>query len=262
MLLTDFIVVTRQSIAGITYHDDFGVGKKYMNLQECDPFYWHPLHLPEHCAEMFADLIRSRVAGAVKKPVRLVKRRRLDFGQPQVSNLEEDIYSLRHYYNYFEPEYEQPVYETEYIYGNENDYSMERFEQAELTNSLPPYVSPYEEMFEFLRQDIRKNPIAPTIRMSNYGPVAMYQQPVSRKSKNMINKIAFAYARANTVDNDDDGYFYGKIEYPSEHTTNNTNNQDADSVRNEVEDIKAKLKKKNKQDKKKKKHNDNGLTMQ
>lgn len=227
-LLIIKIFVTKQSIVGITYHDEFNFEDKYRNVNECNPFYWHPLHLPEQCAEMYANLIRSRAASAVGRPVRIVTRKeRPKRMGTKSSKLDEDIYFLRRYYKYnMVPEYDHPIDETEYIYDDhnddQNDYTYEeQFAQEELIKNL----SPYDKMLELLKIDISKNPAAPVVGMSNYGPIAMYRQPISKKSKVVINKITRAYARANKeASKNEDGYFYGKIEYPSPSAPENSRN--------------------------------------
>lgn len=64
---------TLASIAGVTFMDHFDFESRYRNDYECDPLYWHPLHLPEHCVEMYLTLITSRLAAAqplhVMRPV-------------------------------------------------------------------------------------------------------------------------------------------------------------------------------------------------
>ncbi|XP_037300020.1 uncharacterized protein LOC119190879 [Manduca sexta] len=67
------IKITTQSIAGVTYMDHFDFEERYRDVYECDPFYWHPLHLPDHCAEMYEKLIRTKIAS--RAPVRIVKER-------------------------------------------------------------------------------------------------------------------------------------------------------------------------------------------
>lgn len=52
---------------------DMNFREKYRNVHECDPFYYHPLHLPEYCADMFEKLIRSRIGS--RGAVRVLKQR-------------------------------------------------------------------------------------------------------------------------------------------------------------------------------------------
>lgn len=53
--------VGQATIAGLTYMDKMDYAERYRNVHECDPFYYHPLHLPDYCADMFEKLIRSRI---------------------------------------------------------------------------------------------------------------------------------------------------------------------------------------------------------
>ncbi|RVE45063.1 hypothetical protein evm_010297 [Chilo suppressalis] len=74
-----FVRLTMSSIAGITYRDDYGVEERYRNINECNPFYWHPLHMPEHCTKMFEKLIRAGVGRC--GPVRIVKEQNYPYEQ-------------------------------------------------------------------------------------------------------------------------------------------------------------------------------------
>lgn len=178
--------ISHGSIAGVTYMDNFDFQDRYRNVYECDPFHWHPLHLPEYCAEMYANLITSRIAK--HRPVRVVRERE----QP-----EPVIYSLNQNYGY--PTYDSPTY----VYRPPNIEAMEAYERRPL--------SPYDKMLDLIRKDVERNPSAPAIgMMPNIGPVAVYHQPISKKSENMIKKISGAYAKAGRKSHG--GEYYGKIE--------------------------------------------------
>ncbi|KAL4704294.1 hypothetical protein ACJJTC_012870 [Scirpophaga incertulas] len=73
ILIGGLINVSLQSIAGITYMDDFDFESRYRNDHECDPFYWLPLHLPAHCLSIFERLIRKGI-GKIG-PVKIVRER-------------------------------------------------------------------------------------------------------------------------------------------------------------------------------------------
>ncbi|KOB75205.1 CASP8 and FADD-like apoptosis regulator [Operophtera brumata] len=171
----ELIAISHESIAGVTYRDNFDFEERYGNVYECDPFHWHPLHLPEYCAEMYEFLIRSRLPK--QTPIRFVRKRE----EPETVS-----YSLTSNFGY--PSFEIP--------GN----SYEK-------RHLPPY----EKMLDLLRRDVERNPTAPAIEMMpNIGPVAVYRQPISKKSENMIKKLAGAYANAGKKNKDEE--YYGKIE--------------------------------------------------
>ncbi|CAG9781836.1 unnamed protein product [Diatraea saccharalis] len=70
-VLQGLVGLTTQSITGVTYMDNFDFEERYRNVDECNPFYWHPLHMPEHCTKMFETLIRAGV-GAFG-PTKIVK---------------------------------------------------------------------------------------------------------------------------------------------------------------------------------------------
>ncbi|CAH2103782.1 unnamed protein product [Euphydryas editha] len=76
-------------------------------------------------------------------------------------------------------------YEHSSAFLSESDYSIESIEQT---------LSPFELMFKLLRRDIRKVPSTPTIRAEPYfGMIAVYRQPVSYKSADIIKKMANIY---------------------------------------------------------------------
>ncbi|XP_063393284.1 uncharacterized protein LOC134678590 [Cydia fagiglandana] len=133
------------SVVGLTYMDDFDFEQRYRRVQDCDPFYWHPLHLPEDCADMYEKLIRNRL------PVRFPKR-------------------------------------IDHLVDDEN---------------VPRELTPYEEMLESVQKDVNNFPSVPSVRdMPNFGPVAVYQQPVSQISADMIKKVAMTYIHSSD-DKDD-----------------------------------------------------------
>lgn len=146
MIIIVSMKVASTSIAGITYVDDYGVESRYRNVHECDPFYWHPLHLPDYCAQMYERLIRSRLRGPVHG--RYKKRR-------------------------YVPTFEAESMEVKDTY---REYKGPRTKQ--------------DKLMESLNTDIQYQPSAPVIRMSNIGPVAVYQQPVSKKSEDYIKGMA------------------------------------------------------------------------
>ncbi|XP_063373312.1 uncharacterized protein LOC134661255 [Cydia amplana] len=145
------------SVVGLTYRDDFDFEQRYRRVHECDPFYWHPLHLPEECADMYEQLIRNRL------PVRLPKRT-------------DHLYQPMQYsFN--------PVYQT--IVSVEEE-------------TVPRELTPYEEMLESVQKDVNNFPSVPSVRdMPNFGPVAVYQQPVSQISADMIQKVAMTYIHSS-----------------------------------------------------------------
>lgn len=188
LLLLKLTGLSHQSIAGVTYMDNFDFEDRYRNVYECDPFHWHPLHLPEHCAEMYENLIRSRIA--THGPVRVVRERE----QPNTL-----IYSLNPNFGY--PAFDIPTY----VYRKANTEVMDSYKYEKIP------MSPYDKMLDLLRKDVERNPSAPSIgMMPNIGPVAVYRQPISKKSENMIKKISGAYAKAGRKNSGEE--YYGKIE--------------------------------------------------
>lgn len=206
--LLERIALTRQSITGVTYMDHFNFEERYTNVNECDPVYYYPLHLPHHCAKLFEKLIRSRVAAVANAPVKIVRER---YSYPPkydeffnwdkgYSTFGSEFYGLSHNGPNFGTLYDEPAY-----------VSAERYEDA------LQYLPPYQKMLELVRRDVYNNPTAPVVGLSNSGPVAFYEQPISRHSEHFIKKIAQMYADAGRKPaENDNGYYYGKIEIPSD----------------------------------------------
>lgn len=141
------------SITGVTYMDDFDFEQRYRNINECNPFYWHPLHLPKKCLKIFEKFIRSNV-------------------------------EFLPYENYEEIQ-RMSEYKYSSAFLSDLDYSLE---------SVKRTLSPFELMFKSLRRDIQNVPSTPIIRAEPYlGMVAVYRQPVSYKSADMIKKMANVY---------------------------------------------------------------------
>ncbi|XP_059046125.1 uncharacterized protein LOC131841807 [Achroia grisella] len=158
LMLHELIRDSFQSIAGVTYMDDFDFADRYRDINECNPFYWHPLHLPEACAEMFNKLIRSRVSSMM--PLRIMTRK----------------YNTKPVYKY----QSVPTYDTEIM-----DIPF-NYENA--------FTTPYEKMLYLMWKDAVNLPTAPKITSLPFlGPVAFYHQPISKKSKDMVKYIAKAY---------------------------------------------------------------------
>lgn len=68
-----FIKFTEQSITGVTFRDNFDFEERYRDDHECDPYYWHPLHMPEHCIKQYEEVIHSRVTRS--KPFEIIKEK-------------------------------------------------------------------------------------------------------------------------------------------------------------------------------------------
>lgn len=68
-----FIKFTEQSITGVTYRDHFDFEERYRDEHKCDPNYWHPLHMPEHCIKQYEKMIRSRTTRS--KPLKVIKEK-------------------------------------------------------------------------------------------------------------------------------------------------------------------------------------------
>ncbi|KAL0852241.1 hypothetical protein ABMA28_000459 [Loxostege sticticalis] len=165
VMLSGLIRLTTQSIAGVTYMDHFDFEERYRNVYECDPFHWYPLHLPPHCAKMYQELISKGITSLTNSPVRVMTER------------ESNLYSLNH-----------NVYASHPFYQN-----IANSEEGDEQNPSDPYM----KMFQMLRGDVKKDPSAPTItNMPGFGAVALYKQPISRKSGQHIKKIAGLYRDA------------------------------------------------------------------
>ncbi|CAK1554138.1 unnamed protein product [Leptosia nina] len=166
--LTLFAVlkVNLASIAGVTYMDDFDFDQRYRNLHECDPFYWHPLHLPEECAEMFEKLIRAKVA-----PYRVATERvSSSFDSPQYSQF--------------------PVGE-----------SFENDPYIQVPIDIYPYAqrpqNAMDKLFDLLKRDVKDIPSYAKITTLPYlGTVALYRQPVSLKTEATIKRLSRDYGNA------------------------------------------------------------------
>ncbi|XP_028177253.1 uncharacterized protein LOC114365030 [Ostrinia furnacalis] len=185
VILVGLFIRTKQSITGVTYMDHFDFEERYRNVYECDPLHWYPLHLPPECTKMYEELIRKGVASMTNTPVKILKERESAF-----YNL--NPYALSSSVPLYEPPDSQ---ESEEVYK----YDIPR---------LPPYV----KMFDMLRKDVRREPKAPVVtNLPGLGAVALYRQPISRKSGQYIKKIAGVYRDAymkhypyynNTTNND------------------------------------------------------------
>nr|XP_026499255.1 uncharacterized protein LOC113403045 [Vanessa tameamea] len=146
------------SITGVTYMDNFDFEQRYRDVNECNPLYWHPLHLPDKCLKIFDKLIRSRLDSF--SPYRVVEER------PDVPEFEYYLDDLKHH-----TQYSEPIYEVE-------------------------TASPFEILFELLKKDVKDNPSSPDLANSPYlGMMALYKQPISYKSVAMIKKVARAYSK-------------------------------------------------------------------
>lgn len=157
--------------------DDFDFEQRYRDVNECNPFHWHPLHLPEMCADMFEKLIRSKLAKT--KPIRIMRER----------NGDEYAYNQQYYQQPGYPgpdrDFPYPIYEI----GGSGDYGVERYSKR-----VP--ITPYEKMLELLKKDIKKEPSLPKLGvLPNLGPVAIYNQEISKKSEDMIKAVATAYGK-------------------------------------------------------------------
>ncbi|KAJ8737733.1 hypothetical protein PYW08_000328 [Mythimna loreyi] len=165
LVLCKIIVITSPSIAGVTYMDHFDFEERYRDANECNPLYWHPLHLPPYCAEVFEKLIRARLA--TNTPVRIKRKRE----------------KQKYQYTYPEDIYEFP-------------YPVYQITSAEYETYSPP-INPYAEVLELLKKDIERDPSTPTVTViPNLGPVALYKQGISKKSENYIKAMAEEYVKA------------------------------------------------------------------
>ncbi|XP_064293065.1 uncharacterized protein LOC128682922 [Plodia interpunctella] len=203
MALCALTKISTASITGVTYRDNFDFEERYYNPNECNPFYWHPLHLPEDCAELLSKAIRKKAYGPVRfmmtKPIYVPR-------QPPVSNHQsrsrtrcspdESDDGIDGCNPIIIPKFESEIYQID-------DYYPRR------RNPL----SPYEQMLENLREDISYLPTAPKIApVPGYGPVAFYQQPISKTSKNMILEIAKIYGKYSRRQQNSYSYPYPQYE--------------------------------------------------
>ncbi|XP_045490132.1 uncharacterized protein LOC123690570 [Pieris rapae] len=174
IMLLWLLKIKRASIAGVTYMDDFDFEQRYRNLHECDPFYWHPLHLPEECADMFAKLIRSRI----KTPYRIVTEK-----EPFIAS--ERFYNSHFDYNTL------PVVDDTLPVDYGIVYPMETVQLYKRPRN------PMDKLLDMLKRDVHNIPSAARIASIPYfGGVALYKQPVSWKTEAMIKQLSQAYAKA------------------------------------------------------------------
>ncbi|XP_045784867.1 uncharacterized protein LOC123880667 [Maniola jurtina] len=172
ILLNGIMQIVVASIAGVTYMDHFDFEQRYRDVNECNPFYWHPLHLPQECVQMFENLIRSGLKTLT--PYRIVKERS---AQPAM---------LMHPYNYVY----SPIYTAEYK------------PEVQYLPDEPKSPSQYEMLYELLKRDVQDLPSVPFLGVSPYlGVIAMYKQPVSYKSVTMIKKLARVYDNSGFLTN-------------------------------------------------------------
>ncbi|CAH2226332.1 uncharacterized protein LOC120636604 [Pararge aegeria] len=172
ILLCGAIKVLVASITGVTYMDHFNFEQRYRDVNECNPFYWHPLHLPQECVQMFENLMRSRLN--TLSPYRIVKERSVQ--APAV------MYPYNYIYS--------PIITTEY---------KPDLQYLPVERKTP---SQYEILYELLKRDVQDLPSVPFLGVSPHlGVIAMYKQPVSYKSAAMIKKLARAYDTSNLFTN-------------------------------------------------------------
>nr|XP_021187958.2 uncharacterized protein LOC110374533 [Helicoverpa armigera] len=215
----EIIVITSPSITGVTYMDHFDFEERYRDANECNPMYWHPLHLPAYCAHIFEKLIRARIA--TKTPVRITREReKVEIPQDSDSS-EED-----HHHHHHKPRHlhqPQEFHHPQFNYPEEiyqYPYPLYQITSAEYESYSPPYtktepLGPYEEMLRLLKEDIQKGPSSPTVTvMPELGPVALYNQAVSKKSVKMIRSMAEAFVKASKKAYED--YYAAYEPYPSE----------------------------------------------
>lgn len=161
-IVAPLLSTSHASITGVTYMDNFDFEERYRNINECNPLFWHPLHLPDDCAEIFEKAIRSGIKSNI--PIRLAKERA--------------------------PE----VIEMPSPYGISSGFGAKVF-QAPIRAEMSYYSPPFGNILELLSRDVKDHPRAPTVGLlPNVGLVALYQQPISRKSEKMIKKAARLYA--------------------------------------------------------------------
>uniref|UniRef100_A0A2A4J0Z7 Uncharacterized protein n=1 Tax=Heliothis virescens TaxID=7102 RepID=A0A2A4J0Z7_HELVI len=219
----EIIVMTSPSITGVTYMDHFDFEERYRDANECNPFYWHPLHLPAYCAHIFEKLIRARIA--TKTPVRITRERE------KIEVLQDTDYSGEYHYhdhgrhNHQNRHFHYPhgSHHPQFNYPEEIyqfPYPLYQITSAESESYSPPYtkivpLSPYEEMLELLKEDIKKGPSSPTVTvMPELGPVALYNQAISKKSVNLIRAMAEAFVKASKKAYEE--YYAAYQPYPSE----------------------------------------------
>lgn len=204
VLLQYEIIVTSPSITGVTYMDHFDFEDRYRDLNECNPFHWHPLHLPAYCTNIFEKLIRSRLA--TKTPIRIMRERE----KHKNKKSKDTVYSLN-------------THDTRYGYlgyNNEFQFPIYQMDSAEYESFSPPYgkplpMTPYEKIIEILKEDIKKDPSRPTVTvMPSLGPVAVYNQSISKKSMILIRKLAEAFVKETKKSYDD--YYRSFPKYPTD----------------------------------------------
>lgn len=148
--------------------DGFDFEERYRNPNECNPFYWHPLHLPEECIKMYEQLIRANIGS---------------LGPVQVFKIK-NTHELHLDDNYF-------MIPTVLQRTNANNVGYKRKK-----------LSPMQKLIEIIRRDSTKIPVAPEIRISPHlGPIALYRQPISIGSEKLLKKISGAYRDAMTRSN-------------------------------------------------------------
>uniref|UniRef100_A0A2H1W345 SFRICE_032722 n=1 Tax=Spodoptera frugiperda TaxID=7108 RepID=A0A2H1W345_SPOFR len=241
----EIIVITSPSITGVTYMDNFDFEERYRDVNECNPFHWHPLHLPPYCVEIFEKLIRSRLAS--NTPVRIAREREKG-GNGGQGHRHHDSSSSSSEYEHHHPHYPEQLYQFPYPL-----YQITSDEYESYSPSQPLPMSPYEKLMKLLREDIKKDPSSPTVTvMPSLGPVALYNQAISQKSVNLIRELAEAYVKATKEKYDE--YYSAFDNHPMEPQI-----YVYDSAKNKTNEEKAK--KKSKKDKKKenekKEENDN-----
>ncbi|KAH9637297.1 hypothetical protein HF086_006941 [Spodoptera exigua] len=209
----EIIVITSPSITGVTYMDNFDFEERYRDVNECNPFYWHPLHLPPYCVDIFEKLIRSRLASST--PIRITREREKGGNHQHDSSSYLSENNNNHYHHHHHhPQYNYPeqLYQFPYPLYEITSADDESFSSSN-TKTLP--LSPYELLIKLLKEDIKKEPSSPTVTvMPSLGPVALYNQAISRKSVNLIRQIAEAYVKATKEKYDEYYSAYGN--YPSE----------------------------------------------
>ncbi|KAI5641385.1 hypothetical protein NE865_06423 [Phthorimaea operculella] len=188
LFICELFTLARQSIVGVTYRDKFDFEERNRH-DVCNPLYWHPLHMPDHCTAMYEKLIRSKLYNThpyefknmqndeknINKLKRILKiktrRRQQSSSESTDCSSEEEFYS------------EQTVEST-------NDHYF-KYENPNVNGA------PYQRMLDEMREDVIALPAMPVVGfMPNIGLAAIYSQPVSKKTKKTIKKTAAVYASA------------------------------------------------------------------
>ncbi|XP_049885493.1 uncharacterized protein LOC126380257 [Pectinophora gossypiella] len=222
------------SIAGVSYRDHFDFEERYKNQHICDPTYWHPLHMPDHCLKKYEKVIRSQIIAM--NPGKTLRKKEIESFSNLLKQAEKERQktqsSVQFDVQFQDIETEYPRYTPQHLgYLQEDDDEEEDDELTAIGYMLSQRSKlPYEVMLEMVQRDAWRLPTIPFVGLLPYlGAATVYQQPISENTEDIIKKVAHVYSDAAQ-----DTYkksIYDPVTYNSNNTIPDTNNTKTDKVK-------------------------------